>query len=34
MENLMYKLMFNAPSSEDKEIVIDLEYAKSVLDYE
>jgi ATP-dependent protease HslVU (ClpYQ) ATPase subunit len=34
MENLMYKLMFKAPSNEEKEIVIDLEYAKSVLENE
>lgn len=32
MENLMNKIMFNAPSEGKTEITIDIDYAKSVLD--
>ena len=32
MENLMNKIMFNAPSDGKTEVTIDIDYAKSMLD--
>lgn len=32
MENLMNKIMFNAPSDDKTEVTIDIDYAKSMLD--